>query len=371
MADVLFVAPDLAPGGVGRCVAFIVDALPGHGLETGLFLLRRHRQAYAVANSRVAHALAGTPPGWRLRASLPLALWRLLRHLRRDPPAVVCSHGLMCNLLVAAARLLSRQRFASVAFEHNSPAVCYSGSALRRAARWAVRLAYPRHSLVVGVSRGVARDLAAMFPALRRKCRHLYNGVPLDEVRRQGAGAGPAPPPGVLQVVCIGRLDVNKDYATLVEAARLLDDPGIAFTVLGDGPQREALQRQLAARPSRSRVTLAGHADNPFPILARAGLFVSTSLRESFGIALVEALCLGVPVIAADCPHGPAEILAGGRYGVLVPMRDAAALAAAIRRLADDPAERRRLAEEGPARAAAFSLDQHCRNAASLFNPLL
>ena len=103
-------------------------------------------------------------------------------------------------------------------------------------------------------------------------------------------------------------------------------------------------------RPSRTTVRLAGHIDNPFPTIARAGAFALTSVRESFGNVLVEALCLGVPVISTDCPHGPAEILDAGRYGLLVPVGDAPALAAAVRRLRHGDARTAGRRRAGPRR---------------------
>jgi glycosyltransferase involved in cell wall biosynthesis len=171
--------------------------------------------------------------------------------------------------------------------------------------------------------------------------------------------------------VAVGRLEAVKDYATLIDAAALLDDPGIAFTILGEGSEHAALQKRIDERPSRTSVTLAGHIDNPFPVIAGAGAFALTSIRESFGNVLVEALCLGVPVISTDCPHGPAEILDAGRYGLLVPVGDAAALADAVRRLAYDGDIREQLAARGPERADAFSLERHCRNVIALFQPLM
>ncbi|MDX3905549.1 MAG: glycosyltransferase [Pigmentiphaga sp.] len=372
MADVLFVAPDLSPGGVGRCVTFIADALPLEGLETDLFLLRRFSGEYKVSNSNVTHALPVITTPWRFRSALPLAFWRLLIHLRNEPPAVVCSHGLLCNTLVAVASTLSMRRYATVAVEHNSPSVHYSGSALQWMKRWLARYSYARHDLVVGVSKGVVRDLSAMFPSMAGKFRHVYNGIPLDQVRRLASCTRPpAGDPGIFHIVAIGRLDALKDFNTLIEAAEILDDPRIAFTILGDGPERTALQRRISASRSRSKVTLAGYVANPFPVLAHAYAFVSTSRRESFGNAMVEALCLGVPVIAADCPHGPAEILADGRYGMLFPVGDACALAAAVLRLVEDPDQHERLATMAPDRAAEFSLEQHRRSVAALFNPLL
>ena len=370
MPDVLFVAPDLH-GGVGRCVAFIVDALPEQGVDSALFLLRSRNREYPVANPKVTRALPIIESSTKLRLMLPFAFMQLMAQIRRDKPAIVCSHGLLCNMLVVLARKMLGGKFRTVAFEHSSPAIHYGASKMRRLKCWLVSQTYRRHDAVVGVSRGVKEDLVSMFPPLRGKVHTIYNGVPLDNVRRQGAqrteGDGTAP----YHVVAVGRLEAVKDYATLIDAAALLDDPGIAFTILGEGSEHAALQKRIDERASRSPVTLAGHIDNPFPVIASAGAFALTSIRESFGNVLVEALCLGVPVISTDCPHGPAEILDAGRYGLLVPVGDAAALADAVRRLAYDAKMREQLAAQGPERADAFSLERHCRNVIALFQPLM
>lgn len=370
MPDVLFVAPDLH-GGVGRCVAFIVDALPEQGVDSALFLLRSRNREYAVANPQVTRALPVMESPTKLRLMLPVAFWRLLTQIRRDKPAIVCSHGLLCNMLVVLAKKILRGSFKTVAFEHSSPAIHYGASKMRRLKCWLVSQTYRRHDAVVGVSRGVKEDLVSMFPPLRGKVHTIYNGVPLDNVRRQGAQRPQGDRASPYQVVAVGRLEAVKDYATLVDAAALLDDPGITFTILGEGSEHAALQKRIDERASRTTVTLAGHIDNPFPVIAGAGAFVLTSVRESFGNVLVEALCLGVPVISTDCPHGPAEILDAGRYGLLVPVGDAAALASAVRRLAYDGEIREQLATQGPERADAFSLERHCRNVIALFQPLM
>ncbi|WP_313387931.1 glycosyltransferase [Achromobacter aegrifaciens] len=371
MPDVLFVAPDLH-GGVGRCVAFIVDALPEQGVDSALFLLRSRIREYPVSNPKVTRALPVNESPTALRLMLPVAFFKLLLQIRRDQPAIVCSHGLLCNMLVVAAKKLLRGKFATVAFEHSSPAIHYGASRMRRLKCWLVSQTYRRHDAVVGVSRGVKEDLVSMFPPLRGKVHTIYNGVPLENVRTQGGRGGDDPAqPAPYHVVAVGRLEAVKDYATLIDAAALLDDPGIRFTILGEGSEHAALQKRIDERGSRSPVTLAGHIDNPFPVIAGAGAFALTSLRESFGNVLVEALCLGVPVISTDCPHGPAEILDSGRYGLLVPVGDAAALAEAVRRLAYDAEMRERFAEQGPERADAFSLERHCRNVIALFRPLM
>ena len=103
--------------------------------------------------------------------------------------------------------------------------------------------------------------------------------------------------------------------------------------ILGEGEDRpalEALVRRLRLEPD---VSLPGFVANPYAYMAHSSLFVLSSRWEGLPTVLIEALYCGLPVVATDCPSGPREILQGGRYGQLVPMGDATALAGAMARL--------------------------------------
>ena len=84
-------------------------------------------------------------------------------------------------------------------------------------------------------------------------------------------------------------------------------------------------------------VDMPGFVDNPFAYMANASVFVLSSAWEGLPGVLIQALACGCPVVSTDCPSGPSEILEAGRYGELVPVGDAAALAAAIARTLDAP----------------------------------
>jgi glycosyltransferase involved in cell wall biosynthesis len=162
----------------------------------------------------------------------------------------------------------------------------------------------------------------------------LYNPVITPDVRKRACAPldhpwfAPDQPPVILAV---GRLTKQKDFPTLIRSfAQVRQNVPARLLILGEGVDRdelEALVRQLGLQDD---VSLPGFVDNPYAYMHRAGLFVLSSRWEGLPTVLIEALYCGRPVIATDCPSGPREILANGRFGALVPVGDVEALSRAI-----------------------------------------
>jgi len=93
-------------------------------------------------------------------------------------------------------------------------------------------------------------------------------------------------------------------------------------------------------------VDFLGYQENPFQYMAQADVFVLSSLFEGFGNVIIEAMALGIPVIATDCPSGPAAIIHHGLNGYLVPIKDADGLAEQIQRVLEHPTERAEIVTE-------------------------
>ena len=108
---------------------------------------------------------------------------------------------------------------------------------------------------------------------------------------------------------------------------------------VGDGAGRDALLSLAQELGVADRVILAGFHPDPTPFYKTADLFVLSSDYEGFGNVIVEALACGTPVVSTDCPSGPGEILDGGRFGRLVPVDDAEAMAEAMHAALDAPAD--------------------------------
>ena len=136
---------------------------------------------------------------------------------------------------------------------------------------------------------------------------------------------------GAPVIVTAGRLSPVKDHRSMIEAlSRLVEQRPARLIILGEGPERAALEGLIKDKSLENRVFLAGYVSRPADWYSHADLFLMASRREGFGIVLVDALSAGLPVVSTDCPGGPAEILANGKYGRLVPVGELDAMVAAL-----------------------------------------
>jgi glycosyltransferase involved in cell wall biosynthesis len=136
------------------------------------------------------------------------------------------------------------------------------------------------------------------------------------------------PPALHRRYVAIGRLVPQKNFPLLLNAFAIAATPGDTLTIVGEGPERQRLEQLVTAAGLASAVTLPGHGDVAAG-LGSADVFVLSSDFEALPAVVVEALASGLPVVATDCCVSMPSLV--GRFGTLVPRRDAAALAGAMR----------------------------------------
>lgn len=158
-------------------------------------------------------------------------------------------------------------------------------------------------------------------------------------------------------LVNVARHARQKNLPLLLRVFRIhLTEGGVGTLVLvGAGPATDELRKLASDLELATNVVFRGRLMNPFPQVSAATAFVLSSEEEGFGLVLVEAMALEVPVISTDCPGGPREILRDGRAGLLVRPGDDRALAQALRRIATDAELRSSLSSAGRAWAADFS----------------
>lgn len=277
------------------------------------------------------------------------------RYLRQVRPHAVLSNLTTSNIVAIAAKLLTGRRTAVIAIERQ--AIPPAGWSRQRvvAYRFLVPILYRWADWVVGVSSGVTREIDA-FARLHgsRRLQTVYNWIEPGEL--QARSRAPVDHAWLRQskvpvLVAVGRLHPAKDFPTLLDAFAQLNERRAAYLIiLGEGPERAALEDRAKRLGIAERVDLPGHVENPYAYIATASALVSSSLFEGHQLALLEAFCLDTPVVATDCRHGAREILQDGRWGELVPPRDPAALAAGMEKALTDPID-------GRPRAADFTSD--------------
>ena len=333
---------DLVQGGLGAGGAEkVVNALARHwstaGHEVRVLALGGDAASYFPYPPEVeVHARTGRNSGGRARDRLDSFAW-LRRRLRERPADAAVSFLTKVNVLAAAA---IGAETALVISERNNPVVQTAHPVWRVGTRVVLR----RADAVV-MQTEAAR--ATLPPARRPAAAVIPNPCVLPALARRDRSASP-------DFIAVGRLDRQKGFDLLIEAfARHAAAGGAGtLTIFGEGPERAALQAQVRESGLVGRIDLPGATPEPGGWLSGTGIFVLSSRHEGFPNVLVEALGAGFPVIAADCPWGPGDLIEDRRNGMLVPPGDPATLAQAMTRLSADPGLRRALAARAPGSVA-------------------
>jgi len=324
---IALVVSDFEAGGVERTFANLATGLARLGVTTDLIAGRANHPFLADLDPAVrVLPLAGERLGFLqdyLRECRPEVL--VSGKLADDYAALAARQGLEGSTrIVAAVGTVLSARFAAHRF---NPVRTWL--ATRR-----IRDQYGHLDGITAVSTAVADDLRRAFRVGRIPLAVLPNPViPADLADLAHAPCphpwlAPDEPPVIL---AIGGLRKVKDCPTLIRAfAQVSKRLNSRLLILGEGKERAHLTALARRLKIGDRFDLPGFVDTPFPYLSRAAVLALSSRREGLGNVLVEALALGIPVVATNCQGGVRELLQDGRVGTLVPVGDAAALADAL-----------------------------------------
>lgn len=326
--------PSLAGGGAERCMLNVAGGLVDR-LDVDLVLARDE----GPLRSHVPDRVRTVPLGSRrtVGAVVPLA-----RYLRETRPCGIYSAPCHANLVTIMAAQLARTGTQVIATEHLPPS-SHSAQVDRARDRLLPMLMRRLYSkaTVTAVSEGVAADLVDWVGLGPGSVTVVLNPVDIDDLTRK-ANAGTDHPwlalGGLPVVLAAGRLTAQKDFPTLLQAmARVRRTRDVRLIIIGEGEDRQALASLAQQLGIADAVDLHGHVENPYPFFAGASVYALSSRCEGLPTVLLEALALGLPIVATDCPSGPREILQGGALGRLVPVDDPEALAEAIEGALDHP----------------------------------
>lgn len=321
---VLFVLPNLEPGGAERLVTMLLQHLPRERLELHIALVAR----YGLLLDRIPddvqihHLRAGRVR----RVAYPLL--RLAWKLR--PDVVLSTLGYMNLALIPLWPFLPR---GTRLYVREANTLSAEVQTFPRAGLWtaAYRALYPRADGIVCPAQAMAKDLIENFGIPPRSIRYIPNPVDVELIEQAASGDSPFRGPGP-HVLGAGRLAPQKGFDLMIEAFALLAKKieTAQLWVMGEGPEREALEERADEMGVAPRVHLLGHVPNPYLWMRNADVFVLSSQFEGLPNVVLEAIACGTRVAAFDSPGGTREILEHVAEEILVPYGDIQGLADAM-----------------------------------------
>ena len=317
MIKIVFVLPDMAGGGTERVVALLSNEFVKRGYPVTVLLFAGNHTAYPL-DERVEVFTAGEASGGK-----PLLQLRRLvvmrRFYRKNKGCYVFAFSAMGAVFSAVAAFGIRHRM--LVSERNDPSR-YEHSLIRN-------LAYGRAEKLVLQT----QDMQGLFPArLRKKSVVIPNPVS-DETKEPFKGERKK------RVVSVARLQPQKNHKLLINAFSdfLKEYPDYELHLFGVGELEEKLREQTRELQIESKVVFRGFSSNVKEEIWDSAMFVLSSDYEGISNSMIEALAMGVPVISTDCPVGGSRAyIENNVSGVLTPVGDRKALAAAMMKVAGD-----------------------------------
>jgi glycosyltransferase involved in cell wall biosynthesis len=277
-----------------------------------------------LVSKAVRVRIVAAPSGSRGRA-LALQIPALRRMIRSVQPRILMSAGNQSNLPVALACVGTTTRsVAKITNPVGRPGAGGPGQWIRRQrfglTAWLT-------DMTLTLSDADAAQYKAWYPKAAQRIVAVHNPYVCDEML--SAERMPRLPGQPFRIVTVGRLSAQKDQGTLLNALGLLKRRDWVLDIIGDGPDRVALEAQVAFLELRDHVVFHGFT-NPLPFFQASDLFVLSSRWEGFPAVVLEALACGCAIVATDCSPGLSQLLHSSGLGPPVPVGDADALAAAI-----------------------------------------
>lgn len=350
---ITLVIESLGGGGAERVVSVMADYWAEHGQEVTLITLASEKEDFYTIHSqshRIALGLTGRSPSFLSAIRNNVMRVKGLRHaIKTSRPDCVLSLLDTTNVLTLAATL--GLKLPIIACEHIDP----RQGTLSPVWQWLRRLFYPKAAALVVLTESVRSWAERLVES--NVVYVIPNSVPMAAIQHNGARHA-RDSGGTISAM--GRLVAQKGFDILLEAFSRCAEKhrDWSLIILGEGEERGRLENLARELGIADHVRMPGRMHDPFRILQETDLFVLSSRFEGFPMALVEAMACGLPVIAADCPSGPRDIIRDGVDGVLVPPCDVDALTAAMDRLMTDQVARQRLGAKAPEVTERFSIDK-------------
>lgn len=281
------------------------------------------------------------------KRSVKSSLIKLIKEINKIRPSIIMSTLLHLNLTLLFIKPFLKGNPRIIVREANPPSFSIKellGTSVFK--KLYVKL-YKRADHIIAISKDVAEDVIETFNVPKDRVHIIYNPVLVEQIKMKSEED--VNHPWIINkkepvIISIGRLVEQKDFPTLIKAfAKVIERKKCKLIILGEGPNYSILLELIKELGIEDSVDFLGFVNNPYKYVKNSDLFVLSSKWEGFGMVIIEALAVGTPVVATDCPGGPHEILNNGKFGKIVPVGDIGKMSQAIIEALDEEIDRGRL----------------------------
>ncbi|MDO6515537.1 glycosyltransferase [Neptuniibacter sp. 2_MG-2023] len=315
------IMPSFRGGGAERVFIDLADGFVNAGYIVDLVVLSDDGPYREFVNKKIkVVCLSGE--------SASRSFFKLKKYIKICNSTTIISCLTHLNIIVLLSSAFSRFKGQVIVTEHNHYSLEKENLPPIKSffLKVCARLLYPIADHVVAVSQGVADDLSAHLKLDSNRVEVIYNPIDFERISSLSKCIPENITPFMSELLSrryfigIGRLVKQKRYDLMITAFREVHryDSDVFLVILGDGPLESELRQLIEDSKLENCVYLLGFLDNPFYLLSSANALVLSSDFEGFGNVIAEALVLGTPVVSTNCPSGPSEILADGKFGILV-----------------------------------------------------
>lgn len=314
---IVFVVPDMAGGGTEHVIALLANEYVKQEIETAILSFAGSQQAYAL-DERVETVSAGEPSGGSLKVRLQrLAFMR--RYFKQNQGCYIFSFSTIGTGFIVLSTLGMKRKM--LVSERTDPRSCDHKAYRNFFYHFADKLVCQTQEAVECFPRSLQRKACVIGNPVDDSLPERYTGV-----RKK-------------RIASVGRLEPVKNHRMLLQAFALFakEHPDYVLDIYGDGSLKEELQELAVSLGIAERVIFHGFCRDVKERIWASSMFILSSDYEGVSNSMLEALAMGVPVIATDCPIGGSRTyIQDGVNGILVPVDDAEALAYAMAKLAEN-----------------------------------
>lgn len=344
MKKIIFVTVSMRGGGTERVISILANRMIAMGYEVTIVMIAESTIEYKL-DERIRTVCVSKATGGSLIGRVKRIL-NMRRKFSQDKSAKIISMGTVANMFTLLASFGLRN---SVTISERNDPNRLNHRPIKSYEVWLRNFLYKRADKIVFQT----PDVLDCFPSsIQKKCVVIPNPVPAD-----------MPMPRRMEerektILTAGRLTEQKNHKMLLEVFTEFNKqfPEYQLNIFGRGELEEKLDQQIRELQMQHKISLRGFSDNLYEELGKGGIYVSTSDWEGISNSLLEALAMGIPTIATDCPMGGSRMcIQDGINGYMIPVKDNEALLERLVKLASEETLRASFSENAMRIRESFS----------------